>query len=96
MISIINYEESGFLKRAILVIKSDQVLEVVITEKRHIKLLRSELGIFNKSKQDMGFPSTKLFLFMLPFLTMYFYALSAGYNIDYDDDGSVLSFIYKK
>jgi hypothetical protein len=92
----INYEERGFLKKTIAAVKSAQDISIVISQKRHIKLLQSELNIVTKDRVVEVVPSTKLTFFMLPFVTFHFYALASGYKAGYKNHEANLNLIYKK
>lgn len=91
-----NYEERGFLKKTISAVKSGQQINININQKRHIKLLQSELNIATKGGVVEVVPSNKLIFFMLPFATLHFYALAGGYKVAYENNEVSLNLIYKK
>lgn len=92
----INYEERGFLKKTISAVKSGQQINININQKSHIKLLQSELNIVTQDGVVEVVPSTKLIFFMLPFVTLHFYALAGGYKAAYKNNEANLNLIYKK
>lgn len=96
MTDFIDYEQRGFLKKAINVIKSGHALSILIQQKKHIKILKSELNIDTKNKVDEVVPSVKLIFFMLPFVTLHFYALASGYTVVFENDADKLNCNYRK
>ncbi|MFQ6332577.1 hypothetical protein [Methylophilus sp. 3sh_L] len=96
MNDVINYEETGFLKKTISAVKSAEQINVVIKQKRHIKLLQSQLNIVTTDSLVELVPSANLIFFMLPFVTLHFYALASGYKAAYENNFNNLNFIYMK